>query len=355
MSSTFLIGLLITFMCFIVPAVMYNSAVRRNAPILKQISFIPICLTVAVASLLSYFLFYNQHQFLASMSLVELILPFVVAILIYVIARAKNLYKLTYVAFACGAFICSFAIPQDAVAAISPLAPIYNRILVAVAWTFFSWIFAYSDTCEAMSGIQAFAITAGIAILGFINAVPPLLGMFSAYLAASCFALIIFNWYPSRISLNKIDVMCLGFLVFAPISWAVCENAASCTIIFSMYLLIDFVCAALLLLTFSRKYRNLIDNTSCRQALQKGLPPSMAASFSCRIQILLIFFGAFQTMSSHQYSLVLVTALMTLWFLYRFRNLDQKERSIAEINRQVIEDLQDRVNDIKQYIHGDDE
>ena len=81
----------------------------------------------------------------------------------------------------------------------------------------------------------------------------------------------------------------------------------------------------------------------------------MAASFSCRIQLLLIFFGVFQTLSVHQYSLLTVSTIITVWFLYRFHNLDQQQQSIAEINRKVLEDLQDRVNDIKQYIHGDDE
>lgn len=354
-NGTFFINLFITFVCFIVPAVIYNFAANQDGSLFKQTPFMPFCLTVATASLLSYFLFYDENQFLTSMTIGELISPFVAAALIYLIIHTKKLYKSAYLAVACGALACSCLIPQEIIVAISPLPLICNRLLIAVVWTAFCWLFTYSNTCEATSAIQAFTISTGIAVLGFINAIPLFLGMLSAYFAVAYFALIIFNWYPSRIQLSKNDIICLGFLLFAPISWTVYENATSCVIIFSMYLLIDFAYASILLFTFIPQYRNLLNNTSCRQALQKGLTPSTAASFSCRIQLLLIFFGVFQTLSAHQYSLLSATAIITVWFLYRFRNLDQQQQSISEINRKVLEDLQDRVNDIKQYIHGDDE
>ncbi len=354
-NGTFLINLFITFICFIVPAVIYNFAAERNNFLFKQTPFMPICLTVATASLLSYFFLYDERQFLTLMSAVELVAPFIVAMLIYFIIQNEKFHKLTYLIVAGGALVCAFAVPQEITVAISPLPPICNQLLIAATWTAFCWLFTYSNTCEAMSALQAFTICIGVAVLGFINAIPQFLGILSAYFAAAYFALLIFNWYPARIQLSKNDIICLGFLLFAPISWTIYENAASCVIIFSMYLLADFAYAVMLLLTFAPQYRNLLNNTSCRQALQKGLSPSMAASFSCRIQLLLIFFGVFQTLSVHQYSLLTVSTIITVWFLYRFHNLDQQQQSIAEINRKVLEDLQDRVNDIKQYIHGDDE
>ena len=63
-NGTFLINLFITFICFIVPAVIYNFAVDRNTFLFKRTPFMPICLTVATASLLSYLIgstFYCCH------------------------------------------------------------------------------------------------------------------------------------------------------------------------------------------------------------------------------------------------------------------------------------------------------
>ena len=78
--------------------------------------------------------------------------------------------------------------------------------------------------------------------------------------------------------------------------------------------------------------------------------PAQAASFSMRIQLLMLFFGCFQAYSPTPWSLLLVSSLIALWLIYRFRNIPAPMQSFKDINAQVLEELQDRVNEFKNYV-----
>ena len=354
MNSTFLIILALAFCCYILPAIAYNMIYSRNYSIIRLVSpaFIPMCLSIMLISLVTYFLFYDDTQFLTSMSFPELIMPFVLSLLIYVVGT--RIPQLTSIALILSTIICAYSIPDNAVSAVAPFPVLYNRLLIAAAWTFFCYIFKYSNTEDTMSVSQAITICGGIAVLGLTNAIPPFIGMIGLFFVTGLLALLTFNWYPARIKLKEIDVLCLGFIVFALMVWATTENALSCVIIYSLYLFIDFTIALLLLCTFAPGFRSVLQNTSCRQALLNGISPSVAIYFSYRIQILLLFLGAFQALAPHKFSLILVSSLITLWLLYRLRTLQPEIITQNNIKRNILEDMQSRIDDLKQHIEEED-
>ena len=85
------------------------------------------------------------------------------------------------------------------------------------------------------------------------------------------------------------------------------------------------------------------------------MDPAQAASFTVRIQMLMLFFGCFQAYSPTPWSLLLVSTMITLWLDYPFRNIPTPPQTLRDINAQVLEELQDRVNEFKSYIKKDND
>ena len=55
------------------------------------------------------------------------------------------------------------------------------------------------------------------------------------------------------------------------------------------------------------------------------------------------------------WSLLLVSTMITLWLDYRFRNIPTPPQTLRDINAQVLEEIQDRVNEFKSYIKKDND
>lgn len=358
MNSTFFIALLAAFTGFLAPAICYSFIVRRNNRFneeasLQKSAFLPFAITAFFLSVGLFFILYTPQQFLTSFSLIELIVPFGAVILVYLSTLYHKTAKFFPLFLFIGALAGSFALPENAAAAVFPLNPLYNRIIICIIWFAFSYIYRYANSGDAMLSIQSATIAVGIGFLGFIDAIPMLLGVIGLTFAASFAALMSFTWHPSRLRIPTNTSCCFGFIICALCIWTATENAGSCVTIYALYLLVDFIWAAALRLSFVEKYASIANNTAYREAVAQGMSPAAAASFSLRGQILLLFLGSFQALADNQSSLLLISFLIIVWFLYKFRNISETVSSIRDINRQVIDDLQDRVNDIKQYINRD--
>ena len=131
--------------------------------------------------------------------------------------------------------------PDDAAAGITPLPAIYNRIILALAWWFFAYIYRYSNTGDGMTALQSLTIAVGIGILGFINAIPMFIGIAGLVFAMTSLALLVFTMPPARLHIDGNEASCIGFLLFGIMAWVAGENAGSCVLIYALFLLIDFI------------------------------------------------------------------------------------------------------------------
>lgn len=356
MNSNFFIALIAVFIGFLTPAVCYNFIVRRsnrfnNGVSLQKDVFLPFAATTFILSSAVYFIFYTPQQFLTSFSFIELLVPFATVILACLSVLSGKTEKFFLMLLFIGSAAGSAALPENAAAAVLPLDPIYNRIIICIVWFFFSYIYRYANSGDAMLPAQSATIAAGIGILGVIDAIPLMLGIIGLIFAASLTALTVFTWHPSRLVISSRAASCFGFILFALCIWTASENAGSCVIIYALYFLVDFIWAIGLRLSFVEKYAVTENNTAYREAVADGMLPATATSFSLRVQALLLFLGSFQALADKQSSLLLISTLITIWFLYKFRNISDGNAGFRDINRQVLDDLQDRVNDIKQYIN----
>ena len=117
---------------------------------------------------------------------------------------------------------------------------------------------------------------------------------------------------------------------------------------------VDFLWAFVLKLTFLPQFQNIVENSAFHQAIAKGATPSQAAFFILRAQLMTLILGCFQVYSPMPWSLMLVSFFIILWVDYRFRNMFVPVQTFRNINTQVLEELQDRINEFKDYIKKDD-
>lgn len=358
MNMTFFIVLGLAFLSFIIPAVSYGFISKRgifNRSGFGNSAFLPPALTLFPLMLGSWFWFYNTDDFIGSGNIWQIIVPFVGAGAIAASGYYDTLKRWFWPFMIIAAVAAVAVMPTDALRIIPSLSPFVNRLLLAVAWLLFAYIYIYANSGDGVLAVQSVTISLGIGILGAVNAIPLLLGVFGWMFAAAFLALMTFSWHPSRIKISSHDAAAFGFLLFSLMAPAAGEGAASCCIIFSLFLLVDFCWALALKLTFLPRYYDLFANTGFQQAVNDGMDPAQAASFTIRIQMLMLFFGCFQAYSPTPWSLLLISVMITLWLVYRFRSIPVPDQSLRDINAQVLEELQERVNEFKSYVKKDND
>lgn len=360
MNTHFLITLAAVLLSFTVPALFFTRfaggqmVFNRSASIFRS-AFLPIAITVLPLMLLAYALFYDPKDFIYSLNVWEIVLPIAFGIVIFAtdyVPRAKSAAGWIILA---GSAVCALTLPQDAVAAMLPFNPWLTRGIIAVAWFLFSYGYRYVNSGDAMIAVQSTTISSGIGILAALGALPFLIGLFGWIYTGAFAILLSFTWYPARIGISKDSASAFGFILFGTAVLAMGENCLPCILIFSMFMIVDTLWAIAYRFTFLEQYRDILANTAFQQALHEGLTPRRAASFSIRIQFVLVIFGCLQVYSPNQMSLVVLSAILAIWLSYKFRILSAPPQSLKDINRQVLEDLQDRVNDFKEYIKKDDD
>lgn len=360
MNTYFILTLCSAVICFLVPAITYNIATKKgqvfNRPhsVINTI-FLPMFAALLICTLGGFYFLYDANSFISSLNVIQTITPVIGAILIYLSGYSPKFSKYTWIII----LICSLAVALTASDANLTFIPDLNlwlsRGLVFALCFIFSYAYRYTNSGDGMLSVQSLAIICGIGVLSMVNALPVFIGFMAWISLASFVALLSFTWYPSRVKISPTAASAFGFLIFGLMAFSSYEGCGPCVLIFSMFMLIDVLWALAYKLTFISKYNNIMDNTGYRRALEEGMNPSQAAAFSFRIQILLIFFGVFQAYSPNPLSLVLLCAVITTWLCYKFRNVPTAAQSLKNINLQVIEELQERVKDIKDIVNRDEE
>jgi len=360
MNIHFIVAVLTTLASFLIPAIVFvrfagsQTVFNRENSVFRS-AFLPIAGTLLPLMIIVYLFFYNSDDFIYSLNIWQIILPFVFGAVIFATDFTDRFKRLPVWTMLAGAAICSLTLPETAAANILPLAPWLNRVIIAIAWFLFSYAYRFVNSGDAMLPIQSATIGSGIGILAALGALPFILGIYGWMYAASFAILLSFTWYPARIRISKNSSSAFGFILFGLMAMAIGENCLPCILIFSMFAIVDILWAVAYRLTFLEEYSSIINNTAFQQSLQEGFTPARAASFSIRLQIVLLIFGCLQVYAPNQMSLVILSGLLAIWFSYKFRTLSAPVQSIKDINRQVLEDLQDQVNSFKEAIKKDDD
>lgn len=357
MNMTFLIVLGLFFVSFIVPAVCYSFASRKGTFNRGDAgsAFLPVFSVLLAATLLARLLFYAESDFIGSFGFLQIIVPFAGAFLIFAAGRQTVLQKWFLPVLVVAVLLSVAVMPAETMNFIPALPPLANRLILAFVWLFFPFLYVYLNNGSGSLAAQSASLGFGIGIIGILNAVPLMLGVLGWVYAAAFLALTVFTWHPSRVKISRFEAAAFGFLTFALIAPVSAEGAASCCLIFCLFFLIDFCWALFLKLTFLPRFDDFFANSGFQQAVADGLEPGQAAAFVARSQIVMLLFGCFQIYSPAPWSLLLISSLIALWLNYRFRNIPAPVQKLRDINAQVLEELQDRVNEFKNYIKKDND
>lgn len=358
MSIHLIIALISGILGFVIPISAYKMFSSVTTPfnnngknhLLFNLSLI---LTPFIICSVNYFLCLDSRDFISSFDFTELSIPFICAILLFLISEYKPTSKFFALFLFLSSLAASFSIPDDSIARILPLPVLYNKLIVIISWFVFSYFYRYINNGSVI-GIQSASISLGIAILALIGAIPFFLGLTGLIFAIVSVALSITTWPPAKRYISDNTSTCIGFLIFALMAWTATEGATSCVLIFAMLFITDVFWALILRLTFFEQYANIKDNTSFQYATSCGFSPRLAASFLVRGEILIIILGCFQAYSEQQYSLLLFSTFIAIWLLNKLRNLNLETKSI-NVDKEVINDIQDRINDLKQYVKEEED
>lgn len=353
------IELIITIAAFCASFVI--SFVGLKAVSMNLTSFVPdynyrkdTYLPIYAASFAAFLLLFGfnkiNYDFIFPIGWLEIISVFAVSGGIYLVSLFKKTEKYTLPVVALGAILCSLFLPEEFLLFQGCMPLWLDRICLILIWVAFSWSYKYLNGIDGLVSIQSFSIAFGIFILSVLGAVPNLIGNFSIILLGVFSSLVLFNWYPAKLLLKTGACVSLGFLLGWMLLLCGKECTPACGLIFAMYLIVEVLFATAKKLTLKPQYKDIVSNTVYYQANISGLSPVVVCEAIAKIMAVLVIFGCFQIYSPNNYSLPLASFILTAWFLSRIKNWQDPDKTLMELNRDVINDIKDNIDDIKKII-----
>lgn len=313
----------------------------------RKDTFLPVYVTIFAAFTILFGLNRSVFDMIFPLHWGELLLALSSVGLIYLISVLPKTTRYTFLTLAAATAACTLFLPRDFTLFQNHLPFWADRFLTVLIWIAYAWCFRFMNGIDGIAANQASAVATGLLILSVLGGLPILFGNFSAALLGALSALLMFTWYPAKLLLKEGACVALGFLLGWMIILSAREGTASCALIFSMYFIIEILWA------FFRKLLHggtVTANTTYDLTNSSGLSPAVVGQNIVKLQTVLLVIGSFQVYAPNNYSLPMVSALITLWFLSRLRNWQDSAQSLSEINRDVIRDIKDNVEDIKNII-----
>lgn len=325
---------------------------QRISRLERQIPpFAVIFVFFAVFGLIAAFVFRQDNDFISGYSVLELpVLLAATALIFYVSSRFSAKYAALTVLS--GTAVLTFLMPESQPLLPQIPAPL-SLLLSVLLWFAFSFLYRFLNGVESVAGLHTVAVALGIFTLSLAAALPHLLGALALILAAVTGAFLLFNWYPARLQLSDAGCTALGFLLGGLIFRSASEGAAPCLIIFNMFFIIEVSWALLQALALRDKYSDITANTAYFQANISGLSPDNIANNILRLEIVMIVLGYFEAYSPNIYSIPVLSAVITAWYLSKLKHWQTANQSFREINRNVINEIKSNFEDIKDNINKD--
>lgn len=316
-------------------------------------SFLPLFVILFVSFSALFFTNKQFFDFIYHPQYWSLLAAFLAAGLIYLGSLFKKSEKYTPLIILTAAIGCSFLLPKDFLLFEGNLPLILDRTCIILLWFLFSFSYKYMNGIDGILSLQTATSGAGIFFISLLGGAPLLLGNYALALVGTALAFMAFSWYPARIVLKQGAAPALGFIVAWLIIQSSVEKAASCNLIFNLFLISEVIWAAALKLTRRPQYKNIMSNTHYYQANVSGLAPNLICNATAKLQALLLILGTFQVYAPNAYSLPAISFVLTLWFSNKIKNWQEETVSLKEINTNFIRDIKENVSDIKQHLNQD--
>lgn len=358
MSFTF-ISIFAVFCCCFILCYLWLSAVSRNissiilSSALAKDVFSPMIIMSFIGCLALTFTVDYNYDFIYSFSRLDLLTAFISAAVIYAAAFRHKLARYVPVLIFAAAASCTFFLPAEFRLFDGHLPLVLDRLTIILIWTAFSWCYFYLNGLDGIISSESLAIPGGLVLLSLFGAVPALIGGFGAVYTAVILAFYAYNRYPARLVMPRGGCTALGFLLGWLALKGAEEGVASCILIFALYYFVEAIYASAKRLSLQPQHKDLVANTNYYQIDLSGLAPNIIADSLLKLQLLLWILGCFQVYAPNNFSLLLLSLLLTVWFINKLYNWETGHQTLKEINQEVIQDIKNNVSEITKKIDKD--
>lgn len=328
-----------------------NSVI--NPPLLRKYSYTPLYLCIIASFIITFFLFKDEPDLLFTPQLLDIIIPLFVGGAIFIFFNYINspLYRLLAILIAVG--IASLTIPHSFLLFGGELPFWADRCLIILIWFAFSVCYKYLNGIEGILTIQTMGIFGGLIVLFFLGVFPIMYTMLSFCIIAIMGAFLIYNWYPEKLSFNDGACSSLGFICGWMLIISGQEGVAPCTTIFSMIFIYEVLWALIKKMSFQPQFQNIYSNTNYYQANISGLSPADVCQNIIKMQIILIAIGGFEVYAPNGFSLPIFCFILVAWLGIRMKNWQIIAPTFKQLNKELVEDITENINEIKQNIRKD--
>lgn len=312
-----------------------------------------VTLISSAGSLALVWLLPDFFDFISAATVESLAAPLVAAAILSVVYAFSPSPKLSSFALVTAAALVVFFSPASLLAFSASLPVWANQLLTLLLWLFVAFGLRILNGLDGLVPIELIAIGCGLFIIALIGGTPLLIGAGALCLTASAVALLLYNYYPSQLIINKGGTELLGFVLGRLIITASAEGAAPSVFILALFPLYEITVALLKRITFLPRYHDIIANATYYQISLTGLNPAFIIGYIGKFNLVLVLFACFQIFAPNTYSLPILCVLITAWNLHRLSNWDTTASSLKDINRRFVKDFKNGIADIKKNLNKD--
>lgn len=264
----------------------------------------------------------------------------------------SSLYKNSYLTYITILLICSlyyFFAPQD-YTIIGYNGYDFAKIIMIAALFIFTISYKLLNRIDGILPLQSSFIGLSVFIFSLFGAAPIMLGLFGIIISAVNLTTFLFNRYPSQIQLNTATIYSMSIVIGWLIIRTQTEASFSSVMVILAFFLIELVTSILKRLTFMNKYRNILNNSIIYQANISGLSPSIIILSVFKIFLLALILSFMQIYADNNYSIPILSFLVTAWLLSRIANWDTPIKGFKETSKEVFSDLKENIQEAKKII-----
>ena len=247
------------------------------------------------------------------------------------LSEKMNKFSLLALAVCCG--ICGCFLPDGFVLYELELAPIYQKMSVAVSW----FLIAVSCAVLAITAglLSVFTIILSLVIMAFyiISATSTMQLLFAAVMLGIALGYMLFNWRPAQMKMNFAAVLSFGFIL----GFIVLGNSAE-----GMWLPLQIIILYLYIVLFSYLLQKISFIDPDDESEDKIV--------SCiKLMPILIVIAFMQVYAETSKTLPIVAFMAILWAKSKI-GFNGKKKSFKEINQETIENIKDGINEIRKFL-----
>ena len=321
-------------------------APQKNTPFLIFLPIITLSFTVL------FWLLPSQIDFVYPYDIKHIITIIVGGAFIYFSSRLpKQPFFNILITMIFSVIVC-LLIPNDFIL-FPQISPLLSKIILGVCLFVFSYFYPITNNIDTLTTLQTLLINLGIFFLSLIGGAPILLGAFSLSISAICLSFLVFNRYPAQLSFITAGCQALGFISGTLMIHTTIEGSGVGILIFSLFFWVEFFSACFRKLLDWKNHFNLNTYTSCYQANLSGFPPYTIAGHILRLQIVLLALGIFAIYSPEGLSLPIFSIVITIWYISKIKNWQTSNKTIRELNNDLMNSIKDNINELKEQMNKD--